>query len=204
MTMKFYQELTLIPSDDIPPYAVWSKVYNQLHIALAELANTHGITSIGVAFPNYRYSEKFDNGTLGARLRVFAPTFEALENLDLARWLDRLTDYIHLKSIAEVGDKATAHVVVERYRFADPKKQAERFAQLKNISFEQALEHCLTHKKQPKNYPFIELFSQTNQIPYRLYVRQTKVDRAVVGAFSVYGMHNQGGQVAEKATVPHW
>lgn len=201
--MKFYQELTLIPNDEILPYFLWSKVYTQLHIALADVKNTHGIDGIGVSFPQYHYHHERDYGTLGCRLRVFGNRDE-LQMLDLPKWLDRLSDYVHLKSIAEVGDKATSHVVVERYRVADVQKQAERFAKLKNISLADALTHCLTHKRQAKNYPFIELFSQTNQVPYRLYVKQTLVDSPTTGGFTVYGMHNQGGKLADKATVPHW
>ena len=204
--MKVYQEITIIPDDDKAPYFLWSKLYNQLHIALADVANTHGIRTIGVAFPNYRYVERDGKtfATLGSRLRIFAPSCDELEKLNLAKWLDRLTDYVHIKAIADVGERATGNVVVERYRYQDLGKQVERFARFKNLTVEQALEHCLAYKKQPRTYPFIELFSQTNQVPYRLYIKQTVVDKTVDGEFTVYGMHNQGGAMTDKATVPHW
>ena len=204
--MKVYQEITIIPDDDNAPYFLWSKLYNQLHIALADVANTHGIRTIGVAFPNYRYVERDGKtfATLGSRLRIFAPSCDELEKLNLAKWLDRLTDYVHIKAIADVGERATGTVVVERYRYRDLVKQVERFARFKNLTVEQALEHCLAYKKQPRTYPFIELFSQTNQVPYRLYIKQTVVDKTVDGEFTVYGMHNQGGAMTDKATVPHW
>ncbi len=204
--MKVYQEITIIPDDDNAPYFLWSKLYNQLHIALADVANTHGIRTIGVAFPNYRYVERDGKtfATLGSRLRIFAPSCDELEKLNLAKWLDRLTDYVHIKAIADVGERATGNVVVERYRYQDLGKQVERFARFKNLTVEQALEHCLAYKKQPRTYPFIELFSQTNQVPYRLYIKQTVVDKTVDGEFTVYGMHNQGGAMTDKATVPHW
>ena len=204
--MKVYQEITIIPDDDNAPYFLWSKLYNQLHIALADVANTHGIRTIGVAFPNYRYVERDGKtfATLGSRLRIFAPSRDELEKLNLAKWLDRLKDYVHIKAIADVGDKATGYVVVERQQRPHLEKQAKRFAEFKNLTLDQALEHCLAHKKQPKAYPFIELFSQTNQVPYRLYIKQTVVDKTVDGEFTVYGMHNQGGAMTDKATVPHW
>ena len=204
--MKVYQEITIIPDDDNAPYFLWSKLYNQLHIALADVANTHGIRTIGVAFPNYRYVERDGKtfATLGSRWRIFAPSCDELEKLNLAKCLDRLTDYVHIKAIADVGERATGNVVVERYRYQDLGKQVERFARFKNLTVEQALEHCLAYKKQPRTYPFIELFSQTNQVPYRLYIKQTVVDKTVDGEFTVYGMHNQGGAMTDKATVPHW
>ena len=102
--MKVYQEITIIPDDDNAPYFLWSKLYNQLHIALADVANTHGIRTIGVAFPNYRYVERDGKtfATLGSRLRIFAPSCDELEKLNLAKWLDRLTDYVHIKAIADL------------------------------------------------------------------------------------------------------
>ena len=41
--MNFYQEITLIPDAEISPYFLWSKVYTQLHIALADVKNQHGV-----------------------------------------------------------------------------------------------------------------------------------------------------------------
>lgn len=197
-----YQEITLIPNDDIPPYAIWSKLYNQLHIGLADVANEHGINTIGVAFPDYRYSERYDKGTLGSRLRVFAPSCDELEKLDLPLRLSRLSDYVHIKAIADVGERATGHVVVERYRHYDLGKQVERFAEFKNLTVEQALEHCLAHKKKAKNYPFVRLDSETNQRHYHLYIRQYTVAKPQTGVFNTYGINNINDE--SKASVPHW
>lgn len=197
-----YQEITLIPNDDIPPYAIWSKLYNQLHIGLADVANTHGIRTIGVAFPDYRYSEQYNKGTLGSRLRVFAPSRDELDKLDLPLRLTRLSDYVHIKAIADVGDKATGYVVVERYRHYDLGKQVERFAEFKNLTVEQALKHCLAHKKKAKNYPFVRLKSETNQRQYHLYIRQYTVAKPQTGAFNTYGITNINDE--SKASVPYW
>ena len=51
--MKYYQELTLI-ADDMPFFELWSKIFTQVHIALADVKNNHSIDSIGVNFPNYQ------------------------------------------------------------------------------------------------------------------------------------------------------
>ena len=39
--MKFYQEITLIDQAEISPYFIWTKLYTQLHIALAELKDAN-------------------------------------------------------------------------------------------------------------------------------------------------------------------
>ena len=62
----FYQEITILTDPEISPYFIWSKLYTQLHIALADLHNKQGIDSIGVSFPNYKFEKKgektFANG----------------------------------------------------------------------------------------------------------------------------------------------
>lgn len=199
--MRYYQEITLV-GDEKPFYEQWSELYKQLHIALADVKNKHGIDGIGVSFPNYRYEEK--NGktfaTLGTKLRIFAQTAEELGCLKIENWLERLTDYVHIKPIREVGNQATSYVVVRRYRDKDVTKQAENFADFKGISFQSALKHCREHKRAAKRYPFITLTSETTKQPYQLLIQQESVDLPVLGKFGAYGVN----KMASNTTVPNW
>lgn len=200
--MKYYQEITLLDSDEKSIYEIWSEVYMQLHIALADLKNKHAIDTIGVSLPNYRYEEKKGQtfAMLGNKLRIFAPSQKDLETLDLNKWLERLTDYVHVKRINEVGDKAKGHVVVRRYRHKNVLKQAEVFAEHKGITLEAALIHCSKHKQDNKPYPHINLRSISNNQPYALSIIQEMADNEAQGSFNSYGINN----VADKVTVPHW
>ena len=56
--LNYFQEITIIPDPEIPPYFIWSKLFTQLHIALAEMKNKHSIESIGVSFPDYHFDKK--------------------------------------------------------------------------------------------------------------------------------------------------
>ena len=199
--MNYYQEVTLIDSDK-RLYELWSDVYNQIHIALAEAKNEHNIDTIGVSFPNYRYEEKGDKvfASLGGKLRVFAPSQKDLETLNLDKWLERLTDYVHVKRISEVSDKAKEHIVVRRYRHKNVLKQAEAFAEHKGITLEAALIHCAKHKQDNKPYPYINLRSISNNQPYALSIIQEMADNETQGSFNSYGINN----AADKVTVPHW
>lgn len=199
--MNYYQEVTLIDGDK-KLYELWSDVYNQIHIALAEAKNKHDINTIGVSFPSYRYEEKGDKvfATLGDKLRVFAQSQKDLETLDLDKWLERLTDYVHVKRINEVGDKAKGHVVIRRYRHKNVLKQAEAFAEHKGITLEAALIHCAKHKQDNKPYPYINLRSLSNNQPYALSIIQEMADNETQGSFNSYGINN----AADKITVPHW
>lgn len=199
--MNYYQEVTLIDGDK-KLYELWSDVYNQIHIALAEAKNKHDINTIGVSFPSYRYEEKGYKvfATLGDKLRVFAQSQKDLETLDLDKWLERLTDYVHVKRINEVGDKAKGHVVIRRYRHKNVLKQAEAFAEHKGITLEAALIHCAKHKQDNRPYPYINLRSISNNQPYALSIIQEIADNETQGSFNSYGINN----AADKVTLPHW
>lgn len=205
--MNYYQELTILPDPDINMYFIWQKLYTQLHIALADLYNQHGIDTVGISFPNYKYEAKADkNGnvrefaTLGNKLRIFAPTEDALTKLDIKTWLERLTDYVHIKSTQAVGDKPTGYVVVKRHRYINKQKQAEDFAVFKDIGLDEALKHCQTYKRSNAHYPFINLNSQSNGHCYKLSICQTIVNKEHNGSFNLYGINNN----TKNTTVPHW
>ena len=199
--MNYYQEVTLIDGDK-KLYELWSDVYNQIHIALAEAKNEHNIDTIGVSFPNYRYEEKGDKvfASLGDKLRVFAPSQKDLETLNLGKWLERLTDYVHIKGIKEVPiDKATGYVSVHRYRFKPADLQADSLANKLGVSYEDAM--ATVNKRAPeKAVPYIQMRSQTNQSNYRLRVLQLPCDAPKAGNFNTYGMNGMSDHV----TVPHW
>lgn len=198
--LNYFQEITIIPDPEIAPYFIWSKLFTQLHIALAEMKNEHGTDSIGVSFPDYHYDEKGKSSKLGLKLRVFAPNQKDLETLDLDKWLERLKDYVHVKRINEVGNKAKGHVVVRRYRHKNVLKQAEVFAEHKGITLEAALIHCAKHKQDNKPYPYINLMSSSNKQPYALSIIQEMTDNETQGSFNSYGINN----VTDKVTVPYW
>lgn len=198
--MTHYQEITIIPDPEIEPYFIWSKLFTQFHIALADIKNKNGIELIGVSFPDYHFDEKGKLSKLGLKLRVFAPSRKDLETLNLDKWLERLTDYMHVKRIAEVGNKIKGHVVVKRYRHKNVLKQAEEFAEHKGITYEAALAHCAKYKQGNKSYPYINLKSITNNQPYSLSIMQEVVDNETQGTFNSYGINNK----LDNITVPHW
>lgn len=208
--LTHFQEITILPDPEITTYFIWRKLYTQLHIALADVKNTHGIDSIGVAFPNYRYEKKeridkdgkivFEEfGTLGNRLRVFAPSEAELVKLDLNKWLDRLTDYVHIKPIKTVPDEISGYVSVHRYRHKSAQVQASSLAKKLGISLKDAM--ATVAKRQPEmKLPFIKMHSETNNSDYHLHILQKSSDEAKAGSFNVYGMNGMSDYVS----VPNW
>ena len=86
--MKYYQEVTILPTPEIATNFIWSKIYQQLHIAFAEQMRGKDKGTIGVSFPEYKKIEKGE--TLGNKVRVFAATEKELANLHIRHCIDTL------------------------------------------------------------------------------------------------------------------
>ncbi len=197
--MKFYIELTIVNSTDITFSNAWSKLYTQIHLAFVEQKDANDQIPYGISFPEYKTAEAKGKKItlLGTKLRVFANSMQELEQLNLDKWLERLTDYVHIKSAKQV-ENATQYVTVNRYR-PKPKveKVAERFAKHKGISLQDALLHCQQHKKGWEDYPYIQLKSLSGGSDFSLCINQQVANQQNTGKFSTYGL-------SSTSTVPHW
>lgn len=221
--MRFYQEITLIKTPEISPYFIWGKLYMQLHLALVEQQNPDKTVNIGVSFPEYKYTEKAGStfAILGSKLRVFANTEGELLQLNLVKWLERLRDYAHIKSIQPVPKNINSYLLVKRYRadtnlerltrrfmqreskrtgreisFEEAKTmQNQRFAKVNNVTLKNAEQHYM--QPSVKDLPFIKLKSLSTEEEYSLLIAQTSVDQHCTGNFNTYGLSSQ-------STVPHW
>lgn len=230
----FYQELTIIKSPEISPYFIWNKVYTQVHLAFVEQQNLDETVNFGVSFPEYFYQYQQDSrndkdnnkeaASLGTKLRIFAASQKELEQLNLNQWLERLTDYVHIKSVRAVPENLTEHLLVKRYRPKTPlslERETRRFMQRESarknreISFDEAkslqnqrfaekreisLQAAKQHYLQPaaKNLPFVKLKSLSNTEDFSLQIEQVSVSQPLKGTFNTYGLSVQG------ATVPTW
>ncbi len=197
--MKFYIELTIVSSTEISFSVAWSKLFTQLHLAFVEQKDANEQTPYGVSFPEYKTVESKGKRLmlLGSKLRVFANSADELQKLDLDKWLERLTDYVHVKSPQQVKG-VTQYLTVNRYR---PKASAEnlarRYARRKNISVEEALKRLEGYQPKHDPFPYIQLKSLSGERDFSLCINQQIVEKAVAGKFSTYGL-------SATSTVPHW
>ncbi len=190
--MESYLELTLIPDLETPLYYLWEKVFQQIHIALADHKNDDGSSSVGVSFPEY------DAGAylLGTKLRLFAHSSEELEKLQCERWLQRLQDYLHISNIRDVPDHVDGYAC---FRQLKPKgsleKQARRRAKRKGETLQQALAHFENYQEERSKLPYIHMTSLSNGHRFRLFIDKLIVESSHTGTFNCYGLSRQ-------ATVP--
>ena len=118
--MNYYVDIKLLTDTEITLGFVWKKLYAQIHLALVEVRDENNLVSIGLGFPKYS-----DDRFLGDILRIFAPSKEELEKLDLNRWVGRLLDYLTVSDVKEVPINVTKFVCFRRKQF---KMNIERLA----------------------------------------------------------------------------
>ncbi len=190
--MTHFQEISLLPKARIGLYDFWQKLYQQIHIALAENKSDENISNIGISFPEYNANEFL----LGTKLRLFAEDEQTLKNMQCEKWLSRLRDYVDVKPIATVPENVTGYACFRHVKMKGSKeKMARRRANRKEETLQQALAHFADYEDQQSKLPFINLTSQTNGQHFRLFIEKQIKEQPQVGHFSCYGLSNT-------ATVP--
>jgi len=210
--MKCYIDITLLPDADIALGFLWEKVYQQLHLALAENKISEHESGIGVSFP--RYGDK--PFPLGDKLRLFAQTEEQLQKLDVGKWLNRLTDYTHHTSIKAVPSNVNAFVCFKRKQFksaskieADIERRALYQADKYNKPIEEVRAGLVVQQYDGKcDLPFVymtSLSTEKDAVPsdrkkFRLFIEKVGVKQAQAGLFTCYGLSSRDPN--KLATVP--
>lgn len=194
--MKHYVEITLLPTDDIGHYFLWSKIYQQLHLALVELTAGQG-ASVGFSFPEYSAKQP----RLGRKVRVFASSESQLVQFNAQKWLERLSDYCHISSIRAVPEQTQYALFSRKQCVNNPERLARRRAKRKGETFEQALSHFAGFDGEISSLPFVALESlstaqsvETNH-HFKLFIAQQLVSTPQEGNFNCYGL-------SQSATIP--
>ena len=190
--MQFYLDITILPDAEANIGFIWQKVYQQLHLALVEQKTVDGNSTIAISFPEYG-NKAFP---LGSKLRLFATSQEQLQQLDLAKWLNRLTDYTHRTSIKEVPLSVEQYARFKRVQFdTNPERLARRRAKRKSEPLETALAYYADFEDKQSKLPFVNIQSLSKDQRFRLFIEQEIVAQAECGEFSCYGL-------SKTATVP--
>ena len=190
--MKYYQELTILPDAEVSENQIWSKVYHQLHIALADQMDNGLKGRIGVSFPGYTNERKVK---LGNKLRIFAEDENELAEMDIKKWLHRYQDYVHITQIRLVPDRLRGYAIYRRYHpKANASQKARRYAKRHGIDYDEAIK-LFPIEIPDTNLPYIQMSSETNSQKYKLYVEKLAYNSEVAEGFGSYGLDN-------KSTVP--
>lgn len=194
--MKYYIELTLIENKKITMYALWSKIYLQLHLAFVEQQNSEKQIAYGVGLPEYRFNERAEIGFLGSKIRIFAKTREELMILNLGQWLERLTDYVHIQSIKSVPDKIDGYAVYKRKQIKgngrvqkDRIRFATSYAQRNHVDLDEAMALYQSMKIRETHLPFIQMLSLTSDQSFKLFIEKQMIEsKSSNQMFTTYGL----------------
>lgn len=195
--MKYYIEVTLMKTDDFSPYELWSRIYTQLHIAFAEIKDTYDKVNIGVSFPQYRFNAEKSVGFLGEKFRIFAQSQADLEKLNIQKWFDRLTDYLHITSIREVPEnKITGYAIYRRKQVkTNPQRLARHRVKRGDIGFDEALARY-SNVVTTTDLPYIQLQSlstsdEQDKRLFKLFIEKKSAEKSETQIFSTYGLSSQ-------------
>lgn len=182
--MEYYQEITLLPDVEVPLHFLWTKVYTQLHIALAEQNNRDGQVAVAVSFPEY------EENTPGSKLRLFANDKSKLEELDIGHYMNRLTDYVHMTSIRKIpARRITGYAVYKRYQpDASVESKARRYARRHPETTVEEAMGLLKQKKDTVKYPYIQMESISSRNRFSLMIAKETQDHEQDGPIGTYGL----------------
>jgi CRISPR-associated endonuclease Csy4 len=204
--MQVYQDITLLPETEIPLSFLWQKLYQQIHIALVENKVADNQSLVAVGFPDYGQK----GFLLGRKLRLFAPKEEQLVSLNIAAYLNKLSDYVHLRSIQAVPQAITCasytrhHVKGAARIERDHLEKAQRWA----VKSGKPLQECLKElaKSRPKtgsDLPFIWMASQETKKregklvrKFPLFIGKSTRPQTNSGLLTCYGLSHPGEPVA--------
>ncbi|MDD5125647.1 type I-F CRISPR-associated endoribonuclease Cas6/Csy4 [Methylovulum sp.] len=185
--LNYYHELLLLLQEEIPIHFLWSKVFQQIHLGLVEMQDEQGRVPIGLSFPEYITGEKYS--VLGSKCRLFAQDEATLARFNAAKWLARLSDYVHCTSIRPVPEKIMGYAIYQREQPKTNKERlARRYAKRHNVNYETALERYSEMAQQTITTPFIRLKSLSGGNEFCLWIKKTIVAEASGATFSSYGL----------------
>ncbi|GAA6171846.1 hypothetical protein NBRC116592_15160 [Colwellia sp. KU-HH00111] len=217
--MNFYIELQLLPDAEVSLDFLWQKVYQQVHIALVDNKVGENESAIAISFPSYHAGIGGEHAfPLGNQLRLLANEERQLTNLNINQWLNRLKDYVHIKSIKPVPEKVR-HVAFFREKVKgeariekDMQSKAKRWAEKSG----QTLETCLAEleKTKPKadnSLPFIWLESQETKQrnaqesrKFPLFIKMVSLTKEQAGVFNCYGLNTNSSNKDKLTSVPQF
>ncbi|MBC3810918.1 type I-F CRISPR-associated endoribonuclease Cas6/Csy4 [Undibacterium aquatile] len=198
--MKYYLDITLLPDAEANLGFIWQKVFQQLHIALVD--NKIGDNESAVALSIVNYGDK--DFPLGNQLRLLANTEEVLQKLDVHRWLNRLSDYCHIKPIKLVPTNVLQYARFKRKPVKSIEKKAERRANHLDLPYDEVLAYLKKEGRSDEcKLPFINVESQQTKkrlelresAKFLIFIERELVDESTEGKFDCYGL-------SKTATVP--
>ncbi|MBE0471094.1 MAG: type I-F CRISPR-associated endoribonuclease Cas6/Csy4 [Methyloprofundus sp.] len=183
--MKYYQEITLLPSPEVSINFLWQKLYQPLHLLMVETKSQSATEWLRVSFPQYTQS------FLGEKLRVFAETEAVLQKMDFKKKFRNYDDYLHITEIRQTPESINGLIMFKRYQpKQNSQSHAARLAKRHGLKVDEAFK--LLNAKPPLQLPFINLKSLSTKQDYRLRIQKQSIDSSQQQeiTYNAYGLNN--------------
>jgi CRISPR-associated endonuclease Csy4 len=175
---------------------LWEKIFPQVHLALVGL-DADDAGKVGISWPNYRFDD--NRRSIGNKLRLFAEKKEQLESLNLISLLERLSDYVHVRSVAAVPENVRFGYFYRINIGESRNKLAKRYAKRHDTTEESALKRYPVDNRIRRKEPFIRLQSMSSGDKFKLIIGFKDEPAEVKGSYNKsYGLSFAG----TPATVP--
>lgn len=186
--MKYYIDIKLESDTEISLGFIWEKVYAQMHLAMVNQKDYEGMCKVGFSFP--KYGKKFP---LGDILRLFAPTKEEFELLNVEEHLKRFSDYVLISEVKKVPTNIETYVTFSRKQFkSNTERLVRRQAKRQGISLEKARENYKNFdeekKKKDNKLPYVNMNSLSNQNKMKIFIEKNIKEKVTEGGFTSYGL----------------
>ena len=190
-TTLYYEDLILLPDQEISVSFLMGKVISALHLICIESEHAIGAVNIGLAFPRYSKEKR----SLGNVVRLYAQNPDTLRNSSSDSRIRRLDDYIRKGGITPVPSVVQGYVQYRRMQFKENKARLiRRHAKRHDLDINQAAKQYTDYKIPANDLPYVTLNSLSSQQRFRLYIDEvrleTKNDNNLV--FSSYGLTKSG------------
>jgi len=186
----FYQEMTLLPSEEINNNFLMNKIYGELHKIFSEYKKNDKV-DMALSFPHYNLKQL----SLGDKIRVFFYDEKQIEAVNLKKRFLNYQDYVHITNMRNVPDLSRTYECYSRVQKKINKERLiKRFANRHNISFTEASEKYKNFHEEKIDLPFVRIKSNSNSNLYILYIKKIESEE-ITGSFNSYGL-------SKTATVP--
>lgn len=128
----------------------------------------------------------------------FLRTEEALTQLNVRQWLERLSDYVHITAIRPVPKDVHTYAIYKRKTIrSNPEKLARYDAKKGRHSYDDALKHYQKFVMQT-DLPYIQMLSHSTQDvqsgqkhKFKLFIEKQQATASETQNFSTYGLSHE-------------
>jgi len=185
----YYQDLNLLPTQDVSLNFLMSKVMSVIHLVCVESERAFGVVNIGIGFPKYDKEKR----SLGSVVRLFAVNSDILLNSSSDRRLCRFEDYIQKGEVRLVPSTSCRYVQYRRIQIKNKERIVRRYAKRHHANKEYVQKIYESCRNYSVDLPFVMMDSLSSGHRFSLFIDEVLQDKNFnTLSFNSYGLTKSG------------